>query len=554
MADFHFAGGVQGHFLENVVGWADALEAIRLARSQNEAGPETTSSLRRLARAIEGSVGMYGHPEARRCAAALQRAASTEASEPSSVGDALDNLIAALHDIADGDPDHKICLLVVEPDADTADLLAVMLSTPNRDVAVVATAQEARDALAERDVSLIMLALDLPSGDGRTFLAELRERTRTTAVPVFILSERGGAPAKIECFALGADAFFQKPFDPATLSSAVSVRLQRRASTQSRDPVTGLPDRTTFENAYERVQSTYAEADRDDSFSKEDLYREGASRVRGPLCLAALAPDHLEELADVHGPAAGEEALRHTADLALRSLRDADLMARWDERSFAALLPDTSLEEAAEVLDRAVQTVRQASVTTARGDTLRLSCSAGLSRVNDPAVRPLEEAHGNATHFLQRAQQKGGRRLETEQPVETERAAPGAASTSTLLLVEDDELIATILQDRLEREGFVVEHFANGLRAHEYVQDDSGAALALLDVKLPGMGGFELLERLRAMPAYARRPILMLTAMSQEENVVRGFELGADDYILKPFSPDELVARVRHLLSKNGRY
>jgi CheY-like chemotaxis protein len=174
--------------------------------------------------------------------------------------------------------------------------------------------------------------------------------------------------------------------------------------------------------------------------------------------------------------------------------------------------------------------------------------------VNDPAVRPLEEAHGNATHFLQRAQQKGGRRLETEQPVETERAAPGAASTSTLLLVEDDELIATILQDRLEREGFVVEHFANGLRAHEYVQDDSGAALALLDVKLPGMGGFELLERLRAMPAYARRPILMLTAMSQEENVVRGFELGADDYILKPFSPDELVARVRHLLSKNGRH
>jgi len=525
MVDFHFAGGVQGHFLENVVGWADALEALRLERTQGEG--ETTPSLRRIARVVNGSAGMYGYPEARQRAALLEKAAGAG---DGSVDDVLDDLIAALRDIAAGDPDHKIRMLVIDSDADTADLLDVMLSTPNRDVTVASTAQEAQDVLAERDVSLIILALDLPDADGRALLARFRERTRTTAVPVFVLSERVGAPVKTECFALGADAFFEKPFDPATLSSAVSVRLQRRASTQSRDPVTGLPDRTAFENAYERVQSTYAE----EANSGAEAGESDAS-ARGPLCLAVLGLDHFEELADVHGPAAGAEALRHTADLALRSLRDADLLARWDDRTFAALFPGTPLEEAAEVLDRAVQTVRQASVTTARGDTLRLSCSAGLSRVNDPAVRPLEEAHGNATHFLQ-------------------RAAPGAASTSTLLLVEDDELIATILQDRLEREGFVVEHFANGLRAHEYVQDDSGAALALLDVKLPGMGGFELLERLRAMPAYARRPILMLTAMSQEENVVRGFELGADDYILKPFSPDELVARVRHLLSKNGRY
>ena len=74
----------------------------------------------------------------------------------------------------------------------------------------------------------------------------------------------------------------------------------------------------------------------------------------------------------------------------------------------------------------------------------------------------------------------------------------------------------------------------------------------ILDVKMPGLDGFEVLERLRKSPRYANIPIIMLTSMGQEADVVRGFRLGADDYILKPFSPTELSARVRRLL-RRGR-
>ena len=76
--------------------------------------------------------------------------------------------------------------------------------------------------------------------------------------------------------------------------------------------------------------------------------------------------------------------------------------------------------------------------------------------------------------------------------------------------------------------------------------------LLILDVKMPGLDGFEVLERLRKNHRFARTPVIMLTSMGQEADVVRGFRLGADDYILKPFSPTELSARVRRLL-KRGR-
>ena len=74
--------------------------------------------------------------------------------------------------------------------------------------------------------------------------------------------------------------------------------------------------------------------------------------------------------------------------------------------------------------------------------------------------------------------------------------------------------------------------------------------MAILDVKMPEMDGFELLDRLRKVPNYYEIPIMMLTSMGREEDIARGFELGADDYMVKPFSPVEVLARVRRLLSR----
>jgi len=133
---------------------------------------------------------------------------------------------------------------------------------------------------------------------------------------------------------------------------------------------------------------------------------------------------------------------------------------------------------------------------------------------------------------------------------ETPAVAPlGPALRGPILLAEDDELMAAVVLHRLTREGLDVRRHADGAAALAAALAEPHALL-ILDVKMPAMDGFELLQRLRALPAYRSTPILMLTSMGDERDIARGLELGADDYIVKPFSPVELVARVRRHLRR----
>jgi DNA-binding response OmpR family regulator len=116
---------------------------------------------------------------------------------------------------------------------------------------------------------------------------------------------------------------------------------------------------------------------------------------------------------------------------------------------------------------------------------------------------------------------------------------------ATILLVEDEAAIAAFVQTALEREGFAVEVVGDGQAALTHV-NQALPALVILDLMLPGMDGLEVCRAVRRMPTYV--PIIMLTARNEDVDKVVGLELGADDYITKPFNTHELVARVRAVL------
>lgn len=118
-----------------------------------------------------------------------------------------------------------------------------------------------------------------------------------------------------------------------------------------------------------------------------------------------------------------------------------------------------------------------------------------------------------------------------------------------ILIVEDEDSILMALEDDLSLEGYTVTGERNGIRALEKARA-GGFDLIILDLMLPGLDGLEVCKRLRAEENST--PILMLTAKSQEIDKVLGLELGADDYVTKPFSPRELQARVKALL-RRGR-
>ena len=124
-----------------------------------------------------------------------------------------------------------------------------------------------------------------------------------------------------------------------------------------------------------------------------------------------------------------------------------------------------------------------------------------------------------------------------------------APPRARLLLVEDDAALAELLVWHFEREQFEVEHTPNGEEALLLAQE-SPPDLVLLDWMIEGTSGIEVCRRLRRMPDTANVPIIMLTARGEEEDRVRGLETGADDYVTKPFSPRELVARVGAVLRR----
>lgn len=120
-----------------------------------------------------------------------------------------------------------------------------------------------------------------------------------------------------------------------------------------------------------------------------------------------------------------------------------------------------------------------------------------------------------------------------------------------ILIIEDDSDIAESLQYNFRREGFtpvVAESGEKGLRLA--LNEKSPPALIVLDLMLPGMSGMELCRRLRREPLTEKTPIIMLTAKAAEADKIAGLDIGADDYIIKPFSVKEVVARVRAVLRR----
>jgi len=118
----------------------------------------------------------------------------------------------------------------------------------------------------------------------------------------------------------------------------------------------------------------------------------------------------------------------------------------------------------------------------------------------------------------------------------------------TALIVEDDPDISQLLRFILEREGFQVTQLGDGRSALALVAQGEIPRLVLLDVMLPHATGHDVLAAIRSAPAWREVPVVMLTAKSREGDIVRALDAGANDYIVKPFQPAELKARIRRLV------
>jgi DNA-binding response OmpR family regulator len=121
-----------------------------------------------------------------------------------------------------------------------------------------------------------------------------------------------------------------------------------------------------------------------------------------------------------------------------------------------------------------------------------------------------------------------------------------------ILVCDDDPLLVDLLQYRLESRGYEVLVAEDGGKALRRLQETRPDAI-LLDAMMPVIDGYEVLRKIREDASLADIPVIMLTARKQEQDIVTALELGANDYLVKPFIPEELVARLARLLGRSGQ-
>lgn len=184
-------------------------------------------------------------------------------------------------------------------------------------------------------------------------------------------------------------------------------------------------------------------------------------------------------------------------------------------------------------------------------DMIRVECmSLGADKV---LLKPLDEhALLPVVDVLLRKNEKT--RLELLPKGQESAAAENAGKTvrvdiagKQVLLAEDDTIQATLISKQLGEQGLTVHHATNGREAMTQLRTRS-FDLIILDVKMPLFNGFEVLERIRGELGMKDVPVIMVTAMGSEADIIRGYDLGADDYLLKPYSPVQLMARVKGFL------
>ncbi len=128
-------------------------------------------------------------------------------------------------------------------------------------------------------------------------------------------------------------------------------------------------------------------------------------------------------------------------------------------------------------------------------------------------------------------------------------AADRPANRPHVLLLEDDDSLRKLLEDKLESSGYETTALADGRECWSFLATGEPPDLVLLDVMVPGLDGFRVLGRIRNDDRLEGVPIIVLSSRGRQADVRRGFDLGAEDYVTKPFSPAALVAKVRSLLS-----
>lgn len=460
-----------------------------------ELDPAPLKSLRDAAHKLAGLAGVLGFPTVSERAAALEVALLANPVDPDIARIELKGMGAGFaHDLSGAAPSwaHDATsvaagsrILLVEDDQEQRRLAASGLRSAGYRVVTAESGAEAVVTARTERPELILLDIDLPDLDGMAVCRQLKLDPVLAAIPIIFCSARTSVMDRMAGLTLGADDYITKPFVPSELLLRIR-QLLRRTAVEPVAPAVAPP--STRAMTYEMFAPAAG-----------DLLSRGPAAI----ALLRLAP------ADVD---------RVTTQL-MEDLRRRDILGQFSEGHLVVVMPGVSASAARStlrgIIDGVTPKLEGSAIGTTDPDT------AGGTTL-DALI-----AHADLALAQDRVSQSGN-----------------VTGQKTILLAEDDPDVLHIIDTRLKAAGYRTVLALDGQQA----LDALGAmtpSVVLLDLMMPKLTGFDVLMKIRERPQRPR--VIVISGRGRDEDVTRAFDLGADDYITKPFNPEELVARLARL-------
>lgn len=435
--------------------------------------------------------------------------------------------------LSDGTIQQKYEILLVDDDVELVAFLRESLERQSYYVNIAMSAERGLKLFYESRPDMILLDILLPDQSGIDVLHQIIGKAKKERIPIIIISGEHSKDIQLYAYSLGVMDYLPKPVDIDLFLMLIKNRFELKKEWQKSiiiDELTGAFNRKYFNQTMKQLISDFRRTERTFSLALMDL-------------------DHFKQINDTYGHLVGDEVLQTFSELVRGSIRVEDTFCRYGGEEFALFMPNTPADSALLVVER-IQRQFAGMDFRAKQEQFHVTFSCGITeiRVTRDDPKELIEDADQALYASKHAGRNQTTLYDDYLPVGK------AEKLLKVIMVDDDALMRRIVVQQFMEwkpeniSRVEVTSFESGvqfLQSDWYSPDDK--YIVLLDGIMPGLDGLEVLEQLRSRYPEVNLLVIMLTGRNEQQDIIHALQMGADDYIIKPFHLPELLIRVERL-------
>jgi diguanylate cyclase (GGDEF)-like protein len=448
-------------------------------------------------------------------------------------------------------------ILVVDDDSSSRIFLARTLERRDFQVLLAGDGHDAEAVAKQEQPDVILMDIVMPGRDGLETCRVLKADQRTAEIPVIFVTSASDDKRIAAGFEAGGSDYITKPFTRQELIARITVHANLRDTQKTL---------LRKNSELEQISAELAEISRIDPLTRllnRRAWDKAAStehqrftRNGHPYSVIMVDIDHFKAYNDHCGHQAGDECLRMVAETLQQTCRQVDSVGRYGGEEFVVLTPETDVHAGprfAERLRKAIWSLaipHPASITAGR-----LTASVGVATCQGGNWEEVLREADSALYVAKRAGRNMVFAASNEKFARMQQAQVNPVVTGSIddpdqakvLVVDDEATNRAVCRGALRNAGYEVLEADCGAKAL-LIAEEARPDVILMDIMMPGMDGLECTRRLRSSAETSDIPVIMISALGSNEDVLRGLKSGADEYLTKPIRATELNLRVRSMV------